>query len=536
MANGNSPVEVYSPDGVRGTIPPEQITQAIAAGYKPKDAYVEAVHPTTGQTGIIPKEQWGAAQKQGFTLSPMEQARAATRRSMTQGNIDKTFPGTQKDPLSQTLMNMTLARSGQQAQASPITQAGMEQGQAVGTKAGFETIGGAVGGEFLGPALGLEGLNPYIQAMGRGSAIGAGMGLGNVIGQLGTTGRVSGGEALGTAAAGTAGTAAIEGISGAVGFGKRQIAKLAGETPERIAELKGTLATEQKIATAANQAEVQSRTAFKNAYDEMGIDAAPVNMTAAKNAARQAAELLPKSAAPVPRPVASVAGLPEPAEANLADYILSRDNPTEILAALSKSDTVPFRQAQQVRTAIEQYISKAKPPAQVYNAMKNVSNSIGSELEVTAGREGKLPQLKNADAMFKQHADDFWNKNAPLKPWTGSNPSIKPDMTGKTLNRFLDTAQQGRALEAIERRLGPQPELRAILSKGKGPALRDIRDAATLQNLGQPALNQQVGAANRAALSKTAGPYVKGAAGAAIGTGIGGGLYELYKYLRGKGK
>lgn len=443
------------------------------------------------------------------------QARQQQRGTMTQGNVDKAFPGTQKDPLSQTLMNMTLARSGQQAQASPIGQSEMEQGQAAGTKAGLETIGGALGGEVLAPALGLEGLNPFIQAMGRGSAIGAGMGAGNVAGQAVTTGRVSGGEALNTAAAGAAGTVAIEGIGGAAGFGKRQIAKLAGETPERIAELKGTLATEQKIATAANQAEVQSRTAFKGAYDSMGIDAAPVNMATAKNAARQAAEFLPKTGVPAPRPVGTVAGLAEPSEANLADYILSRDNPTEILAALSKSDTVPFRQAQQARTAIEQYISKAKPPAQVYNAMKNVSNSIGSELEVTAGREGKLPELKNADAMFKQHAADFWNKGAPLKPWAGSAPQVKPDMTGSTLNRFLSVTQQGRALEALERRLGPQPELRAILAKGPKAVKVDVRDAATMKNLGEPVLNQQVAAANRGTLKKMA----LGAAGGVTGLG-----------------
>ena len=72
-------VEVYNPQGKLGTIPSAQLKQAKAAGYKSKSDFMEAVHPKTGQTGIIPKEQWDAAQKQGYVLSPREQQRAKAK-------------------------------------------------------------------------------------------------------------------------------------------------------------------------------------------------------------------------------------------------------------------------------------------------------------------------------------------------------------------------------------------------------------------------------------------------------------------------
>jgi hypothetical protein len=72
-------VEVYNPQGKLGTIPPAQLEKAKAAGYKPKADFVEAVHPKTGQTGIIPKTQWSAAEKQGYVMSPREQQRVKAK-------------------------------------------------------------------------------------------------------------------------------------------------------------------------------------------------------------------------------------------------------------------------------------------------------------------------------------------------------------------------------------------------------------------------------------------------------------------------
>jgi hypothetical protein len=78
-------VEVYNPQGKLGTIPSAQLEQAKTAGYKPKSDYVEVVHPKTGQTGIVPKIQWGdekkpgVAQTQGYVMSPREQQRAKAK-------------------------------------------------------------------------------------------------------------------------------------------------------------------------------------------------------------------------------------------------------------------------------------------------------------------------------------------------------------------------------------------------------------------------------------------------------------------------
>jgi len=86
MADQNQ-VEVYNPQGKLGTIPSTQLDAAKAAGYKAKADYVEVVHPKTGQTGIIPKEQWGdekkpgAAQTAGYVMSPREQQRMAKSKA-----------------------------------------------------------------------------------------------------------------------------------------------------------------------------------------------------------------------------------------------------------------------------------------------------------------------------------------------------------------------------------------------------------------------------------------------------------------------
>jgi hypothetical protein len=75
-------VEVYNPQGKLGVIPSAQLEKAKAAGFKTTTDYVEVVHPKTGQTGIVPKDQWGdekkpgLAQTQGFVMSSREQQRA----------------------------------------------------------------------------------------------------------------------------------------------------------------------------------------------------------------------------------------------------------------------------------------------------------------------------------------------------------------------------------------------------------------------------------------------------------------------------
>lgn len=294
-----------------------------------------------------------------------------------------------------------------------------------------------------------------------------------------------------TEAVGNVGEGIGEGIGKATGAIGKQIAKLSGETPERIAELKALPQQEAAINQKIAQAEVQSRTAFKAAYPQ--IDEAPVNVAATKNLAKQAGDNI--VSARVPAQINRVGAIPEPPQ-----NVLTSDDPNVILKELAGFDNIPFRKAQLYRTAIERYISQAggKLPSDVYGQLKAVSGSLGDGLRITADREGQLAQFNTAEAMFKQHAADFWNKGAPLKPFA----NIPPDATGATVNKFLQTAQQGRILQALERRGVPTEDIKGILAKGGKQVRVDFRDAATLQNLGQPVLDQQVATANRGVAKK----------------------------------
>jgi hypothetical protein len=82
-------VEVYSPEGKRGTIPVEQADDAMKQGYKRADEFIRAIHPTTGKTGLIPKEQWGDAQMQGYMMDPRDQARMQTNPAALYNKLEK---------------------------------------------------------------------------------------------------------------------------------------------------------------------------------------------------------------------------------------------------------------------------------------------------------------------------------------------------------------------------------------------------------------------------------------------------------------
>jgi hypothetical protein len=317
--------------------------------------------------------------------------------------------------------------------------------------------------------------------------------------------------------------------SGVNGLGNR----ILGKSPARIAELEALPKTEEAVRQRIVAAESTSRAAFKSAYDSLGIDAAPVNVANAKNIANNAAEELEKFTG-VPRTMAKVQSIPEPSESLLVDRQVRSvssagdlptterySDPADILKQLSEWDQVPFRDAQRYRSNIEQYISKSRQlPTQVYNALKQVSGALSDGLETTADTEGKLADFQAANQMFKEHAADFWNKNAPLKSFL----STPADATGTTLNRFTQTATQSRALDALDRRGIPTEDLRALLSSGTKALRGDIQKAATLRNLGEQALQNQTIAARQALLKKYAIP-------AAIGTG-GAGLVALYESLK----
>jgi len=503
MPNGDTQVEVYSPKGEYGTIPSNQMAQALAQGYKPKDSYVEAIHPTTGATGIIPKEQWSAAQAQGYMLAPTQQAgqqQAARNQQTAQGMQPSFFGGAYG----------TTAQNQYVKERMPLV---------AGRVADIRKAALALGGASLGAGAVAEGGAGLLPAGMRILGAGAGGVAGNLAGSA-ISGQVPGAaETAKVGRAMMAGQAGGEAL-GAVGkFGAKQVAKLFGETPERIAELKALPQTEEAIRQRVVQAEAQSRAGFKSAYDSAGIDAAPVNMAATKNLAQKAADNI--VSARIPAPISRVAAIPEPPQ-----NVLTSDDPATILKELAGFDNIPFRQAQLYRTAIEKFISRAggKLPSDVYGQLKAVSGSLTDGLRETATREGKLAEFQTGETLFKQHAADFWSKGAPLKPFL----DVQPNATGATLNRFMQVANQGRALDALGRRGVATDDLRQILAKGSKGVKADIRDAATVKNLGEGVLNQQVATANRAVVKKAA---IKAGAGA-IGVGS---LAELLRQLGSKG-
>jgi hypothetical protein len=287
----------------------------------------------------------------------------------------------------------------------------------------------------------------------------------------------------------------LEAVSPAIGRG---IQKLMGESPERIAELQSLFPKERALEGAVNQAEEGSRTAFKAAYDNMGIDAASVNVAKSRNLANNAAEELSKFTG-VPRPLSKVTDIPRPSESMLVG-----NDPGTILDQLASWDQVPFRDAQRFREGLETYISKSRPPAQVYNALKQVSGALSDGLKATADTEGKLPEYLAANKMFKEHAADFWNKGAPLRDYLPiqKGGKVVPGQEGATLNRLTQTANQSRALDALQRRGVPTDTIKAILSQGTDAVKTNIADAVTLKNMGQGVLDQQARAPVRAAVLK----------------------------------
>jgi hypothetical protein len=487
-------VAVYSPTGEYGTIPPEQMQQALAQGYKPKDAYVEAVHPKTGQTGIIPKEQWPAASAQGYTASPREQAKQQTQQQAadmqpTPTTMDQVFkPSDGPSPAARGGYFLPQYNSAEEA-----------AGGAKQASVGLATMGAGSLGRLA-----------QLGMLGRAGVTGAGAAAGSMAGDVAAGKTPDMKDAAITGLAGSAGELAVGGTGAAWKAGKNAIARLSSEAPERIAELGKYFPAKQQLESAAVQAEAQSRTAFKGAYDALGVDAAPVNVASTKNAAQQAIKTL-EPVASVPTPLSRVAGIPEP-----PPNVLTTDDPATILKELAGHDNIPFRQAQQYRSAIEQFITKNKPSATTYNALKQVSGSLSNALQSTAEREGVLKEFNAAEGMFKQHAADFWNKGAPLKSFVDPSADTKPS----TLNKFLNATNDSRALAALERRGIDTSNVRAILAKGADVIKKDVPDAATLRNLGQPALDQQVGAANTAMVKKYAlrtGLGLTGLGGAAGG-------------------
>jgi hypothetical protein len=312
---------------------------------------------------------------------------------------------------------------------------------------------------------------------------------------------------------------------------REQAASLFKASPERIARLQAALPKEQAIAQSIANAEPASRAAFHSAADAMGIDAAPSNIASMRNLANNAISVAQKYGYKGPSAVRSISNAYEPTVEDLGKQlpeVMQSDNPNVILQQLKDVDTMPFREVQRRVADIEQWISRNHPQAELYDSLKAVSNSGKAALEKTASDNGQAAQYKVFKKMFADHVDDFWDKNAPLRPWAGNNPRIEPDMTGKTVNEFLSNAKMGRVLEALKRRgvdTAPIKDFIAQEARKPGSVAEDMRDAGFLDAVGRQPLDLRAADARKVSMLK---------AGAGL-TGVGAGLYEL-RHLLSKAK
>jgi hypothetical protein len=84
MPNGDQ-IEVLNPQGQRGNIPPEDVTAALAQGYKLNKHVV--MYSPDGQRGLVPKDQLREAMKAGYQTTPKTQFEQAHPPSSTTSKV-----------------------------------------------------------------------------------------------------------------------------------------------------------------------------------------------------------------------------------------------------------------------------------------------------------------------------------------------------------------------------------------------------------------------------------------------------------------
>ena len=122
----------------------------------------------------------------------------------------------------------------------------------------------------------------------------------------------------------------------------------------------------------------------------------------------------------------------------------------DTMQALHDKKMITFSQARNLRSALGQAIAKGQGyrlPAETYNTLRSVYKLVDDGITEAATAEGKLPQLRHADKVYKQFMSDFYNKSAPLK----SVLNFREGMTGKTARQLLAPANVNRAIEALDR-------------------------------------------------------------------------------------
>ncbi len=201
----------------------------------------------------------------------------------------------------------------------------------------------------------------------------------------------------------------------------------------------------------------------------------------------------------------------------------------DTLQALKDRREIPFRKAQELRSALGRAIAKGqgyKLPAEVYSDLSNVRNLLDSGMRDTAEAAGKLDQWDKAQKVYSQFMRDFYDKNAPLKGVL----DLRQGMTGSTF-KWLTRAPNAPRAEQAMRRWGMDAAADALAKVRNMPnraaALKEMEEALTAPE-GFPKAklaeareaSEEASAAERAEISKRRDDNLKklkllGAGGAA---------------------
>src|SRR5579859_8577 len=279
-----------------------------------------------------------------------------------------------------TLSNMTAAMSGQPMQ-NPEDQAQAEEGKKAGMRAAAETTGAMIGGEAVPAVRGLVGA--LLRVLGTGT----GGGIGNILGQLGTTGTVDPAEAAkagGRDAALQAGGEGLGALGGAFGEIKSALGKL-------IYTPKGTLTP---LAKAIVHPTTLPETMLRNALpppEPTVAPAVPITKSPNFDAAAYRAGRASVNPAPEPAP-ANPFGNATATDASSASSLPTRPLPSA--GDIPQGNSTPFGQPQLVSKFTPPESGRIQAPNSPAPAINKTLVSYDRRLLVEMAKGGDLNALR----------------------------------------------------------------------------------------------------------------------------------------------
>src|SRR5215831_6489281 len=285
--------------------------------------------------------------------------------------------------------------------------------------------------------------------------------------------------------------------------------KLFKASPARVSELADYFPARLDAMNAREQAFDRLRTFEKSMYPDEIIADKPTNVRDVRLAAQDAVKEL-RQFGPVPRPALTVSKLPVP---EIPTEQLQQIQNEAAMGKLSQdleplaqaSDAVPFRDAQRYRTLIEEYISKNEPPGNVYESLKKISGSLTDAMKETASAHGVLGRVEIAEKMHAQRVADFMDRDAPLRPFRGSQLDSK-----EGLQQFLTQVNDKNVLSALEKYGIDTSRIRKMIAPSDAQIAKNVGDAARLhiqgrQNLDQLARDERMAVVRKAVLAGLGG-------------------------------